>query len=77
MTLREAVDEQDFRPIRISPVLCGYGKAICRLYRDRLEFLLLSKAGYREGDEERCDWCTADLLEKVCIRSSRDWRSLV
>jgi hypothetical protein len=55
MTLREAVDEQDFRPIRISPVLCGYGKAICRLYRDRLEFLLLSKAGYREGDEERCD----------------------
>jgi len=35
--------------------LCGYGKATCRLYRDRLEFFLLSKAGYREGDEERCD----------------------
>ena len=68
MTLREAVDEQDFRPIRISPVLCGYGKATGRLYRDRLEFLLLSKAGYREGDEERCAFsATAVLSEKVCI----------
>ena len=49
MALREAVDEQDFRPIRISPVLCRYGEAIWRLYRDRLEFLLLSKAGCRES----------------------------
>ena len=55
MTLREAVDEQDFRLIRISLVLCGYGKATWRLYRDRLESLILSRAGYREGDEERCD----------------------
>jgi len=34
--LREAVDEQDLRPIRISPVLGGYGKAI--LYMDHLDF---------------------------------------
>ena len=61
------MDEQDFRPIRISPVLCGYGKAICRLYRDRLEFLLLSKAGVAKVTRNAAISATADLLEKVCI----------
>ena len=61
------MDEQDFRLIRISLVLCGYGKATWRLYRDRLEFLLLGKAGVARVTRNAAISTTADLLEKVCI----------
>src|SRR5262249_48575490 len=40
MALREAVDEEDFGPIRIAPVLRRNGEAVGRFHRDRLERLL-------------------------------------
>src|SRR5215831_14415396 len=52
MALREAVNEQDFGPIRIAPVLRGNGKTIGCLHRDRLELLLLGLARRDDGDEK-------------------------
>src|SRR5262249_33445669 len=53
MALREAVNEEDFGPIWIAPVLRRNGEAVGRLHRDRLELLFLRLTGRCKSDENR------------------------
>src|SRR5262249_14831517 len=67
MALREAVNEEDFGPIRIAPVLRRNGEAIWRLHRDRLELLFLSLGGRCKSDEERRDRNSGKIVPRGCI----------
>src|SRR5215469_8311842 len=64
MALREAVNEEDFGPIRIAPVLRRNGEAVGRLHRDRLElwFLRLCKS-----DEKRRDRHSGKVVPTRCV----------
>src|SRR5262245_58806986 len=64
MTLGEAVDEEDFRPIWIPPVLRRDCQAIGRLHPDCLEFLLLRWPRCRQGGEERRDGNSCKVVPK-------------
>src|SRR5262249_3443354 len=64
MALREAMDEEDFGPIRIAPVLRRNGEAIWRLHRDRLELLFLRLGGRCKSDEERRDRNSGKLVPR-------------
>src|SRR5262245_36632674 len=67
MALREAMDEEDFGPIRIAPVLRRNGEAIWRLHRDRLELLFLRMAGRCKSDEERRDRNPGKIVPRGCV----------
>src|ERR1700726_3420342 len=67
MGLREAVNEEDFGPVRIAPVLCGNGKAIGCLQRDRLELLLLRLARCHDGGEKSRDGNLGKLAPRGCV----------
>src|SRR5262249_61599241 len=64
MTLGEAVDEEDFGPIWIPPVLRRDCQAIGRLHPDCLEFLLLRWPRCRQGGEERRDGNSCKVVPK-------------
>src|ERR1700738_2450572 len=67
MALREAVNEEDFGPVRIAPVLCGNGKAIGCLHRDRLELLLLRLARCHDGGEKSRDGNSGKMVPRGCV----------
>src|SRR5262249_2355278 len=67
MALREAVDEQDFGPIRIAPVLRRNGEAVGRLHRDRLELSFLRLAGRCKSHEKRRDRHSGKVVPTRCI----------
>src|SRR5215472_18478810 len=71
MALREAMNEEDFGPIRIAPVLRRNGVAIWRLHRDRLEPLFLRLAGRCKRDEKRRDRNSGKVGPRGCVDHRR------
>src|SRR5215831_20708482 len=66
MALREAVNEEDFGPIWIAPVLRRNGEAVGRLHRDRFELLFLRLAGRCKSDENR-DRHSSKVVPTRCV----------
>jgi hypothetical protein len=52
IALREAVNEQDFRAGRVTPLLRRYGQTVGRLHGDRFVLQVLRKARLRHRDQQ-------------------------